>query len=176
MSELRRSHPRLEVRCQTAPSEQLVARLHSGNLDIVLGAQRAGDLRGEVLRKERLVWVGDVDNLVRQDAPIPLVMLPEPAFIREHIFDILSKAGLHWTVHTECDDATTMRAAILAGWGISLFNEETIADEPGFPQHADTDKLPDPGHIEFFLNFATGNQNSSIDSMVTILRSTLRFP
>jgi DNA-binding transcriptional LysR family regulator len=35
------------------------------------------------------------------------------------------------TVHTECDDATTMRAAILAGWGISLFNEETIADEPG---------------------------------------------
>jgi len=176
MSELRRSHPRLEVRCQTAPSEQLVARLQSGNLDIVLGAQRAGDLRGEVLRKERLVWVGDVDNLVTQDAPIPLVMLPAPAFIREHIFDILSKAGLHWTVHTECDDATTMRAAILAGWGVSLFNEETIADEPGFPQHANTDKLPDPGHIEFFLNFASGNNNESIDSLVTILRSTLQYP
>ncbi|MGC5098531.1 LysR substrate-binding domain-containing protein, partial [Escherichia coli] len=32
MSELRRTHPRLEVRCQTAPSEQLVARLQSGNL------------------------------------------------------------------------------------------------------------------------------------------------
>ena len=65
MSELRRSHPRLEVRCQTAPSEQLLARLQAGSLDIVLGAQRAGDLRGEIIRKERLVWVGDIDNLVK---------------------------------------------------------------------------------------------------------------
>jgi len=176
MSELRRSHPRLEVRCQTAPSEQLLARLQAGSLDIVLGAQRAGDLRGEIIRKERLVWVGDIDNLVKPGKPVALVMLPSPAFIREHIFDVLSKAGLHWTVHTECDDASTMKAAILAGWGISLFNEEMLAGDPDFPGHAEMGALPDPGHIEFFMNFSSNHDNELIDSMAAILRSTLSYP
>jgi hypothetical protein len=90
-----RSIPGLRYAASTAPSEQLVARLHSGNLDIVLGPSAPGICVARYSEEERLVWVGDVDNLVRQDAPIPLVMLPAPAFIREHIFDILSKAGLH---------------------------------------------------------------------------------
>jgi DNA-binding transcriptional LysR family regulator len=69
------------------------------------------------MRRERLVWVGDLHHLVRPGMTIPLVVLPAPTFIREHIFDTLSSAGHKWTVHFESDDPASLRTAIRSGWG-----------------------------------------------------------
>ena len=173
LSELRRAHPRLEVRCQTTHSSQLLAKLDAGSLDVIVGAQRDGDANGEVLRRERLVWVGDVENLVRTGSAVPLVMLPSPTFLREHIFSSLGNAGFKWTVHSECDDSVSLRVAIQAGWGITLFNEEMILAEPSFPHDRGSGLLPDPGHVEFFMRFNAAGRNPSIDPFVGILRSTL---
>ncbi|MBW9337030.1 hypothetical protein FEE59_26330, partial [Herbaspirillum sp. RU 5E] len=38
LSELRRAQPRLEVRCETGRTSQLLAKLEAGGLDVVLGA------------------------------------------------------------------------------------------------------------------------------------------
>lgn len=173
LSALRRSHPRLELRCQTTNSTQLVQKLEAGSLDVILGAQPEGQARGEVLRRERMIWVGDINHLVRPDAPVPLVMLPSPTFIRDQVFQRLNQAGLKWTIHSECDDPLTMRAAVLSGWGISVFNEELIRAEPSFPHDASNRLLPDPGSIEFFMRFNPSQSNKCIDTFVAILRSTL---
>lgn len=173
LSELRRSHPKLELRCQIAKSSQLIPKLEAGSLDVVVGAQQVGDLRGEVLRRERLIWVGDMQNAMRPDAVVPLVMVTSPTFLREQIFQRLSAAGLKWTIHSECDDPLTMRTAILSGWGISVFNEELVMADPSFPHDDGTSLLPDPGEVEFFMRFNPDHGSSCIDSFVSILRNTL---
>jgi hypothetical protein len=99
------------------PYQPAAAKLEAGGLDVVLGAQADGNAQSEVMRRERLVWVGDLHHLVRPGMTIPLVVLPAPTFIREHIFDTLSSAGHKWTVHFESDDPASLRTAIRSGWG-----------------------------------------------------------
>lgn len=173
LSELRRSHPRLELSCQIGNSSQLIAKLETGGLDVVLGAQPEGDQRGEVLRREQLIWVGDLHKLVQPEAPVPLVMLPSPTFLREQVFQRLSAAGRKWTIHSECNDAATMRAAVLSGWGVSVFNEGLVMADPSFPHDAGHAVLPDPGGVEFFMRANPGNCQDCINTFVCILRSTL---
>lgn len=173
LSELRKNNPKLEIRCKTANSTKLIAKLEAGALDVILGAQPAGGVRGEVLRREKLIWVGDVKNLIKPDSVVPLVMLPSPTFVRDQVFRALSEAGLKWVIHSECEDPLTMRAAILAGWGISVFNEDLIASDPSFPHETNPEILPDPGSIEFFMRYENINQDKCVDTFVSILRTTL---
>lgn len=176
LSELRRVQPRLEVRCETGRTSQLLAKLEAGGLDVVLGAQADGNAQGEVMRRERLVWVGDLHHLVRPGMTIPLVVLPAPTFIREHIFDTLSSAGHKWTVHFESDDPASLRTAIRSGWGISLFNEETVLGDFTLPHAMETSLLPFPGHVEFFMRYNPLRNDALIRSFATVLRKVLNRP
>ena len=172
LSEIKRLHPKLELYCETMRTTALVSRLESGNLDVIIGAQRNDEKRGETLLRDKLVWIGDAATLVRPGSPVPLVMLPRPSFLRDHVFAILDMAELGWTVFFESDDPTAVRAAVLSGWGVSLVNSLFIVDDAAFAQSPPEGLLPDAGYIEFFLRF-DDRRNDSVGPFAAVLRSVL---
>jgi DNA-binding transcriptional LysR family regulator len=151
LSEIRRIHPNLELLCETRRTGSLISRLESGNLDVIIGAQRDGDTLGKVLRREKLFWAGDVEGLVQADSPVPLALLPNPTFLRDSIFELLNHAGRAWTVFFESDDIAALHAAIQSGWGISLVNSGQTLGKEIIVQDTAQHLLPDGGHLEFFL-------------------------
>lgn len=171
LTTIREMHPRLELHCEADRSSSLVQKLEAGTLDVVVGAQRDGDRRGEILVRDRLMWVGASERLVRVGAPVPLALLPPPTFLRDEIFELLNRAGLRWTILFESGEASTLRAAILSGWGMSVFNAMTIADDPMLAGTAAA-ILPDPGFVELFLRY-DDRRSPVIASFAAILRTIL---
>jgi DNA-binding transcriptional LysR family regulator len=172
LTQLRRVHPKLELYCETDRTDALIDKLEAGSLDVIIGAQRVGDRRGELLLRERMIWVGDGEQLVRPPAPIPLALLPHPTFLREHVFEILDAAGYTWTVFFESGEFNAMRAAMLSGWGMSIFNESLIAGDPELVGSSGCALLPDAGHVEFILRYEE-RRNSVSNSFAGVLRSVL---
>lgn len=172
--ELRREYPGLEVRCETARTNILIAKLESGALDVILGAQRDGDAKGEVVKRERLVWVGDLSKFNKETDSVPLVLLPAPAFVRDHAFEILKAAGIKWTVNLDSDDPAIVRAAVRAGWGAALFNESLMIAEAPYPRAFAPWSLPEPGHLEFFLRYNSVRNEHLIKAFVSVLRGVLK--
>lgn len=172
LTEIRRLHPRLELYCEAERTVRLTSKLETGHLDIIIGAQREGETHGETLLREKLIWVGDAEQLVQHCSPVPLVMLPGPTFLRDHMFKLLDAAGLGWTIFFESDDVMAMRAAVQSGWGMSIFNRVQLSGDEGLAYDNARHVLPDAGHIEFFMRHNSGNRNV-IESFARVLRTMI---
>ncbi|WCM19754.1 LysR family transcriptional regulator [Paraburkholderia bryophila] len=172
LSEIRRLHPRLELRCETGRTKNLLYKLEAGKLDLIIGAQAIGETGGETLCRERLTWVGDAERLVQPNAPIPLVMLPNPTFLRDHVFKLLDDAGRAWSVFFESDDVVVLRAAVQSGWGVSIFNRVWVEGNEGLVSDHASELLPDAGYVEFFLRYRNQSRNV-VKSFAGVLRDVL---
>lgn len=172
LSEIRRVHPRLELQCETGRTTNLLSRMEAGKLDVIIGAQADGGNCGETLCREKLIWLGDAERLVQSGSPVPLVMLPKPTFLREHIFKILDRAGYTWSVFFESDDVMALRSAVQAGWGMSLFNKVLVAGGDSLVFGGASGLLPDAGYVEFFLRYRE-QSDDVVKSFAKALRSVL---
>ncbi len=172
LAEIRRVHPKLELYCEATRTGTLVSRLESGSLDVIIGGQRDGDQRGEVLLRDKLVWIGNDVRLETPGSPVPLVLLPRPSFLRDHIFALLDSSGLKWTVFFESDDPAALRAAVQSGWGVSLVNQLFILDDDVAARPTAGGSLPDGGHIEFFLRLDSRG-NPAVAPFAAVLRTVL---
>ncbi|SDP39587.1 LysR family transcriptional regulator [Phyllobacterium sp. OV277] len=173
LTEIRRVHPRLELLCETGRTINLISKLDAGTLDVIIGAQQEGNKRGETLLREKLLWVGNAEQILRENTPVPLVMLPRPTFLRDHIFQLLDNADMRWTVFFESDDVMAARAAVQSGWGISLFNRVLLSGDEALATDLAQKLLPDAGHVEFFLRH-NSRGNETIKSFADVLRSVIR--
>lgn len=174
LTEVKHRFPRLELYCETARTENLTEKLDAGELDLVIGAQLEGERRGKVLLREKLVWTGHTEQLLLPGQPIPLVSLVGPSFLRDHVFKLLERAGLDWTVFFESDDNIALRAAVQSGWGIALFNRNIVMDGDSPLPEATEGVLPEAGYVEFFLRHQ--DPSGIVGSFAQILQEVLSNP
>ncbi|MFD9895931.1 LysR substrate-binding domain-containing protein [Amycolatopsis sp. NPDC059027] len=146
---LRHSHPLVDVELTVELSDTLAQRLGAGQLDVVLGKRRPGAVRGRLLWREPLVWIGSAATVIEPGQPVPLVQYPMPSITRQIAVECLERAGLDWRAACQTSSLTGLRAAATAGLGVSLHARSLIpADLAELPPDCG---LPDPGDIEFML-------------------------
>ena len=155
LAQLRRAHGRLEVFTQIGETGALMTRLDAGSLDLVVGAQRPGEGRGELLCRDRLRWVGDGQGLEDPGQPVPLVLMPEPSVNRALALEALVRAGRRWTVLFESESRSSLRAAVSASLGVTAF-ASLMAGQPDEPAATPEGVLPELGEVEYFLRTAAG--------------------
>lgn len=168
LRQLRQVSERLEIVTRTAETRVLLDQLEAGAIDVMVGTQRAGDRKGEVLFRDPLRWVGQLDTLPGRNKPIPLVLHTEASVLRAITLEALSQAGRTWTVLFETDSRAGLQAAVNAGIGISATSQfmSGMANEP--QEFADHD-LPPLADTEIFL--ATRPRSSAyVQSFADILR------
>jgi DNA-binding transcriptional LysR family regulator len=149
LREFVRTHPLVEFELTVGLSGELNEKLARGELDLVCGKRRRGADHGRLVSRDRLVWVsGDLPSF-DQSTPVPLILYSPPSITREIVLAALERSGRAWRIVCTSGSLSGLRAAALAGLGITAVPHGLIP--PGLAEIPNGHGLPDLGNVEFVL-------------------------
>ena len=148
-----RTHPLVDVELTVGLSGELNEKLGRGELDLVCGKRRPGEDRGRLVWRDRLVWVSGELHPLDPSAPAPLILYPPPSISREMALAALERVGRPWRIVCTSGSLSGLRAAALAGLGVTVVAEGLIP--PGLAEIPGDHGLPDLGAVEFVLDGAS---------------------
>jgi len=144
-----RAHPQVEIQLRCTRSVHLNAALERGELDIALMTNQPEFRRGELIRREPLVWVAAARNDPELRKPLPLAVMPEGSVYRHHALEALGAAGIKWSIRSVCDSIAGLQAAVFAGLAVSVFPQCAVI--PGLRCLDENDGLPRLPAIELVM-------------------------
>ena len=164
LRELTRVHRAVDLELTVGLSSGLLEALDTGQLDLVLAKRRPGEDRGQLVRREKLVWLGSDPALADPDRPLPLILYPPPGISRAIALEVLERAGRSWRIVCTSSSFSGLNAAALAGLGITVqgdgFVPAGLTVLPG---------LPDLGHIEFVIAGPGRTLRGPADALATAI-------
>lgn len=145
-----RAHPNVEIELRCTRSVLLNAALERNELDIALMTNQPEFRRGELVRREPLVWVAGIGGSPELRKPLPLAVLPQGSVYRQIALEALGSAGLQWSIRSICDSIAGLQAAVFAGLAVSVFPQCAIG--PNVRSLNDTDQLPGLPSVELVMH------------------------
>ncbi|MEU5211576.1 LysR substrate-binding domain-containing protein [Streptomyces sp. NPDC020742] len=145
----RREHPEVDLELTVELSGTLHELLAAGRLDLVLAKRRPEDSRGQLVWRDRLVWVGTERLRLDPERPVPLVVYPPPAVTRARALAALEGQGRPWRIACTSGSLNGLIAATRAGLGVMAHARGMIP--PGLVQVAARAGLPELGGVDFAL-------------------------
>jgi DNA-binding transcriptional LysR family regulator len=143
-----RTHPLVDLELTVGLSGELNQRLARSELDLVCGKRRRGEERGRVVFRDRLVWAG-APRRINPAAPVPLILYSPPSITREIALAALERVGRPWRIVCTSGSLSGLRAAALAGLGITAVARTLMPS--GLGESPEAPELPDLGEVEFVL-------------------------
>jgi DNA-binding transcriptional LysR family regulator len=149
LREFRRDYPLVDFDLAVDQSGLLHQRLEEDKLDVFVGKRPSGEQRGQLVRRDRLVWVGTPTTRLDLSRPLPLVVYPAPSISRTEIRRALNRARLPFRSVCVCRGVNGLIAAVAAGIGVSALAASLVPDQLTTlgPGH----KLPELGTIDLVL-------------------------
>jgi len=144
-----RTHPLVEFELTVGRSAELNERLQRGELDLICGKRAPGDERGRPVSRDRLAWVSRSGYSLAPAAPVPLILYSPPSITREIALAALERSGRAWRIVCTSDSLSGLRAAALAGLGVTVAPEGLVP--AGLIKIGGGHGLPDLGLVEFVL-------------------------
>jgi DNA-binding transcriptional LysR family regulator len=142
-------HAGVDLELTVGLSATLYERLDEGNLDLVLAKRRAGDERGRVVWRDRLAWIGAPGTRLDPALPLPLILYPPPSITRGVALEALERDGRPWRITCTSGSLSGLRAAALAGLGVTVHARGLMPD--GLVEMAAAHRLPDVGEVAFVV-------------------------
>ncbi len=115
-----RSHPNVEIELRCTRSIHLHAAVARNEIDIALMTNQPEFRRGQLIRREPLVWVAGAGSSPELRKPLPLAVLPQGSVYRHLALEALGSAGRQWSIRSVCDSIAGLQAAVFAGLAVSV--------------------------------------------------------
>jgi DNA-binding transcriptional LysR family regulator len=149
LRDFRRDNPLVDFDLTVDQSGLLHQRLEDYKLDVFIGKRPSGEDRGQLVKREELVWVGTPSTKLDLTRPLPLVVYPAPSISRTEMRRALNHAGLPYRSACVCRGVNGLIAAVAAGIGISALASSLVPEQLVTlgPQH----RLPQLGSIDLVL-------------------------
>lgn len=149
LRDFRRAHPQVDLDLTVDQSRTLHRRLENDRLDLFVGRRPHGEDRGQLVKRERMVWVGGDSTRLDRSTPLPLVVYAPPSVGRTLMQDALDRSNTAYRTACVCRGVNGLIAAVSAGIGISALARSLVPVQLTRlgPQH----RLPELGHIELVL-------------------------
>lgn len=144
--EFQRAYPAVDLELVVGLSENLKIRMAAGELDMMVAKRLPGELHGELLWQDRLVWAGRAGTADVGD-PVPIVTYPPPSLTRHVALRALEREHRSWRIACVSDSQLGLQAAVLAGLGV-VPHAETLLPQGLYPVDG---YLPELGALEFVL-------------------------
>lgn len=135
-----RLFPDVAVRTHVDQSLVLRRQLDSGAIDLaVMQVFESDMLPGDVtLFRNRLCWARALDFRLQDDCPVPFLAYSEDCFYRQWLIEHAPSTGRAFRTVLECSSNAGILAAIEAGLGVSIVNEDHVSPamtalDSGFP-------------------------------------------
>ena len=136
---------------QSGPLHQ---RLAGDKLDVFIGKRPSGEQRGQLIKREPLVWVGIQSTRLDLSRPLPLVVYTAPSITRTEMRAALSRDRLPYRSACVCRGVNGLIAAVAAGIGISAMAASLVPAQLitlGPAQLGPVHRLPELGTIDLVL-------------------------
>lgn len=118
------AHPKVAVEVETGLTAQLLQHL-GRSFDLVLVMHSAGATPGEVVRRERAVWVGARGHDTHERTPLPLALAPQGCLFRHWALGVLDRVGRPWRLAYVSPSQRAVSAAVAAGLAVSVLKAST---------------------------------------------------
>ncbi|GAA2249615.1 LysR family transcriptional regulator [Streptomyces ruber] len=149
LERFRSDHPEVDLELTVELSGTLHEMLAAGRLDLVLAKRRPEGPRGELVWRDRLVWIGAERLRLDPGRPVPLIVYPAPGVTRARAFEALERAGRPWRVACTSGSLSGLVAAARAGLGVMAHARGLVP--PGLARVPDRAGLPELGEVDFAL-------------------------
>jgi DNA-binding transcriptional LysR family regulator len=126
LREFRQLYPRINLELTVTQSGILYRRLMAKHLDLVFINQEADLGRGQVVRRDRLVWVGLERTQLDPAQPLPLITYHAPSLGRSAAIDSLEAAHRTWRITCNTREVNGVLAAARAGIGICVLAQSRV--------------------------------------------------
>ncbi len=150
LREFRQQHPQIDLELTVAPSGALHRRLGARQLDLIFAKNEPGDTRGNLVRRDRLVWVGPGPGRPRpRPAGAARDLPPAEHHPGRRAGERSSRVGRTWRITCNSREVNGILAATRAGVGITVLAESLVpADLVPLPaRHG----LPPIGEVDIVL-------------------------
>lgn len=149
LRDFRQQYSRIDLEVTVAQSISLHRRLESGHLDVAFVKQEAGQGRGRLVRRDRLVWGAVEATRLEPGRPVPLVVYRAPSMSRSRGVEALERADTAYRVTCTATGVLGVIAGVRAGLGIAIFARSLMPEDLiELPPSAD---LPDLGEVDLLL-------------------------
>ena len=149
LRDFRQLYPRIDLELTVSQSGALQRRVESGHLDVAFVKQAAGEGRGRLVRRDRLIWAAAPGTKLEAGRRVALVLYQAPSISRSLGVQALERAGLPYRVTCTVRGVLGVVAAARAGLGVAIFARSLVPDDlVELPASAG---LPDVGAIDLTL-------------------------
>ncbi|HSZ40655.1 MAG TPA: LysR family transcriptional regulator, partial [Trebonia sp.] len=149
LRDFRRDNPLVDFDLNVDQSGLLHQRLEDHKLDVFIGKRPSGEQRGQLVKRDRLVWVGTPSTKLDLTRPLPLVVYPPPSISRTEMRRALNRVHMPYRSVCLCNGVNGLIAAVAAGVGISALAASLVPPQLATlgPGH----RLPELGTIDLVL-------------------------
>ena len=171
LRDLIRANPMLNVELTIGLTSMLYTKLDAGRFDLVFAKRQAGDERGTVVKRERLIWVAHPDFVLDPDAAIPLVSYPDASITSELAIAGLNGCGRGWYVACSSQTLSGISAAVQAGLGVTAQSRLLLQISRGaLVPAAASAALPLLGEVEFVVLGRSVHLQGAVASLAALIR------
>ncbi len=173
LSRFARAHPQvnLEVNCDFTAN--LLDGFAKGQYDLVLCKREPqGPGGGQMVWREPLVWAGSDRLRLTGDAPLPLVLAPNPDIYRRRAIAALDAAGRAWRIVYTSPSLAGIQAAVRAGLGVTVLPREMLTTDLALVDHG----LPELADVETVLYRAPGKLSKAAEMLAADIVRALGAP
>ena len=152
LRDFRRLYPRIDLELTVHQNDVLWRRIESGHLDVAFvkrGRDAPRTPRGQLVRRDQLVWTGVDETVIDPDQPVPLVVYQAPSLSRAVSVQALEKAGRGHRITCTVRGVNGVLAAVRAGLGVAVMARTLMpSDLVELPAALGLPRLP---HLDLVL-------------------------
>jgi DNA-binding transcriptional LysR family regulator len=152
LRDFRQLYPRIDLELAVLQNDSLLRRIESGHLDVAFVKRNANTptiARGQLVRRDQLVWSAVDGMRLDPDQPVPLVVYQAPSLSRSVSVQTLEKAGRRSRITCTVRGVNGVLAAVRAGLGIAVMARSLVPpDLVELPASSGLPKLP---HLDLVL-------------------------
>lgn len=120
-----RLHPGIHIDLEVGVADEMQKKL-GARFDLTINSFQSGRGNGVLLRRSPVVWVASRHASPHEKDPLPLALLPSGSLLRRWAEEALTQAGRGWVVVQESSTLDVLKASVLAGLAVGVFQKTTV--------------------------------------------------
>ncbi len=158
-----RTHPLVEVEILCQASRSLMELINQGELDLAIATHSDCGVHGEVIRRERLCWVGSPRHRLEAREILPIALGPATCSWRHSATKALDEINRPYRILYTSPSATAIVAAVMSGLAVTVLPESAV--RAGMRRLGKEGRYPELPTCDIALLRASSNANSTIDAL-----------
>ncbi|MCB4767997.1 LysR family transcriptional regulator [Ancylobacter sp. Lp-2] len=167
------AYPRVEISIRCDLSKTLEPEVERGQIDVALFTRDLNRPTGELLKREKLLWLAARGHRPERQDPLPLALFPTGCRARPHIAAALDDAGLRWRVACTSSSQGGIYSAVETGLCITAMAECAAPSE--WRRLGAADGLPPLPDLEIGL-LLSPSASTAARRLADTLRGALAAP